>query len=48
MSLLERILIAIVALLVVAALLGLIRHDIGQNATPKPPSSAADRGCGGQ
>ena len=44
MSLLERMLVAIVALLLVAALVGLIRHDIGRHATPKPPSGAAGAG----
>jgi hypothetical protein len=42
MSLLQRLLIAIIALLAVAALVGLIGHDIGRNAPPRPPSSAAD------
>ena len=44
MSLIERILTAIIAILVVAALVLLIRHDIGRNAAPKPPPGAAGAG----
>jgi hypothetical protein len=44
MSLLERLLFLFLALLVVAALVLLLRHDIGRNAPPKPPSSAAGVG----
>jgi hypothetical protein len=44
MSLLERILIAVAAVLVVAALVGLMKHDIGRNAaSPKPPQTRALR-----
>jgi hypothetical protein len=41
MSLLERLLFLFLALLAVAALVGLIGHDIGRNATP---SSAVGAG----
>jgi hypothetical protein len=44
MPLLERVLIAIVALLAVAALVGLIRHYIGRNAAHTPPPGAAGAG----
>jgi hypothetical protein len=42
MSLLERIIALIIAVLVVSALVLLMRHDIGRNAVaPKPPGAAA-------
>jgi hypothetical protein len=41
MSLLERLLILIAAVLLVAALVLLMGHDIGRNATHAPPSSSA-------
>ena len=45
MSPLERLLILIVAVLLVAALVLLIRHDIGRNAVgPKSPPGAAGAG----
>jgi hypothetical protein len=43
-SLFERILVAILALLLFAALVGLFRHDIGRTAAPQPTSSAAGAG----
>jgi hypothetical protein len=42
--LLDRLLTAIVALLAVAALVGLLGHDIGRTAAPQAPSSAAGPG----
>jgi hypothetical protein len=43
-SLFERLLVAIVAVLLLAALVGLFRHDIGRTAARQPPSSAAGAG----
>jgi hypothetical protein len=43
-SLLQRLLVAIVAVLLLAGLVLLMRHDIGRNATPKPPPGAAAAG----
>ena len=39
MSLIERLLIAVVAVLVVAALVGLIKLGIGRNGGPAAPAS---------
>lgn len=44
MSMLERLLVLVVAVLVVAALVLLMRHDIGRNPAPKPPVAAAAHG----
>jgi hypothetical protein len=43
MSLLERLLL-VVGVLILAALVLLMRHDIGRNATPKPPAGTAAHG----
>jgi hypothetical protein len=43
-SLFERILGAILALLLFAALAGLLRHEIGRTGAPQPPSSATGPG----
>jgi hypothetical protein len=43
-SLFERILPAVLALLLVAALVGLLRHDIDRTAAPQPPPSATGPG----
>jgi hypothetical protein len=44
MSLLERLLFLVLGLLVVAALVLLLWHDLGRNATPKPPAGTAAHG----
>jgi hypothetical protein len=44
MSLLQRLLVAIVAVLLLAALVLLMRHDIGRNAVHAPTSTAAGAG----